>query len=167
MHLALDGISYHRAWLPNLVIPWQDVHGVGPLDISDMRGPGAGNPHVTVVVVGKAFYERHIAPKQRSFFAPPGSEYMFRPKGDKHMQMAISSTEVAVVPEDYRVPIEARWKAFRDRPKASVPPSGKERPRPSIVHGRWSIDGTWWQAVKFLMPLVAMVAVVLHATVFR
>lgn len=81
--------------------------------------------------------------------------------------MAINSTEVAVVPEDYHVPMEARWKAFRDRPRPSVPQTGKKQPRPSIVYGRWSIDGTWWQAVKFLTPLVAMVAVVLHATVFR
>lgn len=83
--LSPVGISYHRAWLPNLFIPWQDVHGVGPLDISDMRVPGATNPQVTVVVVEKDFYERHIAPKLRSFFAPPGSEYMFRPKGDEYM----------------------------------------------------------------------------------
>jgi hypothetical protein len=163
--LSTAGIAYHRAWLPNLFIPWQDVHGVGPLDISDMRGPGATNPQVTAVVVEKDFYERHIAPK-RGFFEPPGTDYMFRPKGDEYMQMAVNSTEVAVIPEDYRVPIEARWKAFRDRPMASVPQTG-ELSDPSIVYGRWSVEGTWWQAVKFLTPLVAMFAVVLHATAIR
>ncbi len=163
--LSPAGVSYHRGWLPNLLIPWQDVHAVGPLDISDMGVTGATNPQVTVVVVEKDFYERHIAPK-RGTLAPPGSESMFRPKGDEHIQMVVSSTEVAVLPEDYRVPIEARWKAFGDRPKASVPQTGK-KPRPDIVYGRWSVDGSWWQAVKFLTPLVAMVAVVLHAAVFR
>jgi len=48
----------------------------------------------------------------------------------------------------------------------SASQTGKQ-PRPSIVYGRWSVEGTWWQAVKFLTPLVAMVAVVLHATAFR
>lgn len=162
--LSPAGISFHRPWLPNLFIPWQDVHGVGPLDISDTQGPGATNPQLTSVVVGQDFYERHIAPKRR-FFEPPGTEYMFRAKGE-FMQMTLNSTEIAVGPEEYRVPIEARWRAFRDQPKSSSAPKAISPPGERIVYGRWSLDGTWWQVVKFLAPLVAMVAVVLHANTF-
>jgi hypothetical protein len=162
--LSPAGIAFHRPWLPNLFIPWQDVYGVGPLDISDTHGPGATNPQWTVVVVGKDFYEHHIAPK-RSFFEPPGTDYMFRAKGE-FVQMTLNSTEVAVGPEDYRVPVEARWRAFRDQSRSSAP-EASGRLGPNIVYGRWSIDGTASQVVKFLAPLAALVAVVLHASVFR
>jgi hypothetical protein len=162
--LSPAGISFHRPWLQNLFIPWQDVHGVGPIDISDTMGAGATNPNVIVVVIEKVFYDQHIAPKRR-FFEPPGTEFMFRPKGAL-MQMALNSTEVAVDPEEYRLPIEARWTAFRDQPRSSAP-EANSRPGTSLVYGRWSMDGTWWQAVQFLAPLIAMVAVVLHASAFR
>lgn len=161
--LSPAGISFHRPWLPNLLIPWQAVHGVGPMDISDTGGVGATNPNLAVVMVSKDFYDLHIAPKRR-FFEPPGTDFMFRPKGEL-MQMALNSAEVAVGADDYRVPIEARWKAFRDQPESSVP-IVDGRPGESIVYGRWSRDGSWWQAVKFLAPLAAMLAVVLHASAF-
>ena len=161
--LSRAGIMFHRPWLPNLLIPWQDVHGVGPMHLSDTGGAGATNPNVAVVVVRKEFYDLYIAPK-RSFFEPPGTEFMFRSKGEL-MQMALNSTEVAVGADDYRIPIEARWKAFRDQPESSVP-IVDGRPGESIVYGRWSRDGSWWQAVKFLAPLAAMLAVVLHASAF-
>lgn len=125
----------------------------------ELGGIPATNPNVIVVVVGKDFYEQHIAPR-RSFFEPPGTEYMFRPKGEM-MPMALNSAQVTVDPKDYRVPIETRWKAFRDQPR-SAPQSGGP-PGPRAVFGRWSIDGSRWQAIPFLAPLVGMIAVVLHA----
>src|SRR5262249_50091360 len=67
------------------------------------------------VLVTKHFYEQQIAPKRR-FFAPPGSEYMFKQEGET-MQMVLSSAEVAVDLADYRIPIETRWKAFLDSGK--------------------------------------------------
>jgi hypothetical protein len=43
-----------------------------------------------------------------------------------------------------------------------VPGSG-DSSATGIVYGRWSIDGSWWQAIQFVAPLIGMVAVVLHA----
>lgn len=40
------------------------------------------------------------------------------------------------------------------------------RPGERIVYGRWSFDGTWWQVFEFIVPLVAMVAIVLFASTF-
>ena len=154
--LSPAGVSFHRSWLPDLFIPWQDIHGLGPFDSG---GRPVINPQVITVLVAMDFYEQHIAPKRR-FFAPPGSEYMFRPEGEM-MQMVLSSAEVAVALADYRIPIETRWMAFRDRPRSA--PSSSDLSATSIVYGRWSVDGSLWQVIRFLAPLVAMVAVALSA----
>jgi hypothetical protein len=114
------------------------------------------------VLVTKDFYEQHIAPKRR-FFAPPASEYMFKPEGEM-MQVVLNSAEVAVDLADYRIPIEMRWKAFFDQPRSAPPPAGLLAT--GVVYGRWSFDGSWRQVIPFLAPLVAMVAVVLHARNF-
>jgi hypothetical protein len=66
--------------------------------------PGAGSPPTlgwSPVLVTKHFYEQQIAPKRR-FFAPPGSECMFKQEGET-MQMVLSSAEVAVDLADYRI----------------------------------------------------------------
>ena len=156
LSLTPAGVFFHRSWLRDLHIPWQDIQGVGPVELG---GFPATNPNVIVVVVSKNFYEQHIAPK-RSFFEPPGTEYMFRPK-DEMMQMAMTSAEVRVNPDDYRMPIEARWKAFRDQPRSTLQSNGS--PGRRVVLGRWSIDGSPWQAIQFVAPLVGMIAVVLNA----
>jgi hypothetical protein len=154
--LSPAGVSFHRSWLKELSIPWQDIKGVGPVALA---GIPATNPNVIAVTVSKDFYDQHIAPKRR-FFEPPGTEYMFRPNGEM-MQMALNSAEVAASPEDYRGPLETRWKAFRDQPRSTHETGGS--PDPNVVYGRWSIDGSWWQAIQFLAPLAGMIAVVLHA----
>jgi hypothetical protein len=162
VRLTTDGIGYHRLWLRNVFIPWREVHAIGSLDISDTHGFAASNPNVAVVAVTQEFFARDIAQK-RSFFEPPGSEFMFRSK-DGLVQMALNCSEVAVKPEDYWIPMEARWLAFRNAPP--VPPA--EAPvgsGPNIVHGRWSINGTFRQAIQFLAPAICMAIVLVHATV--
>jgi hypothetical protein len=154
--LAPAGISFHRSWLPDLFIPWQDIRGVGPVEPG---GRPADNPQVITVLVAKDFFDQHIAPKRR-FFAPPGSEYMFWPEGET-VHVVLNSAEVAVALADYRIPIEMRWMAFRHQPRSAPPPVGPLAT--SIVHGRWSIDGSWRQRILFLAPIVAMVAVAVHA----
>lgn len=89
--LSPAGIAYHRAWLKNLFIPWQDVQGVGgPLEIESASGFPSTSPHALAVVVTQDFYERHIAPKP-SFLAPPRFERMFQPK-NAMMQVVLTST---------------------------------------------------------------------------
>jgi hypothetical protein len=114
------------------------------------------------VLVAMDFYERYIAPKRRAF-APPGAEYMFKPEGAM-MQMVLNSTEAAVDIADYRIPIETRWKAFRGQPR-SAPPSA-DKFAAGMVYGRWAYDGSWRQIIRFSAPLVAIVAVALHARSF-
>jgi len=157
--LTPAGVTYHRPWLSDVFIPWAEIQAIGPLEVVGPSGFASTNPNAIAVTVTNDFYARHIAPK-RSFLAPPGSEWMFQPKGAM-MQMVVTSHEVSVKPEDYRGPMEARWKAFRDRP-ASVPQIGGAKGQ-HVTYGRWSFDGSWWQSIMFLAPLVGLAAVVLHA----
>jgi hypothetical protein len=80
---------------------------------------------------------------------------MFQPKGEM-MQVVLNSADMTVKPEDFLGPAEARWKAFRDQPGSPSQHGG------TIVYGRWSIDGSRWQAVRFLAPLVGMVVVLAY-----
>lgn len=162
VRLSQSGVSFHRPWLRGLFIPWQDIQAVGDLDISRPGGPPATYPGATAVVVTNDFYARNIAPK-RSFLAPPGAEAMFQPKGAT-MQVVLSSPELVVAPADFRAPIEARWRAFRDRP-VSAPQASGPTGNP-IALGTWSFDGSWRQVILFLAPLVAAAGVVLHAKGF-
>jgi hypothetical protein len=154
--LSPAGIRFHRPWLNGLFIPWQEVRGVGHQEAVGSAGLPFTTPNAAVVV-GQDFYERHIAPK-RSFFAPPGSEAMFWPKGEM-MQVVLNSADMTVKPEDFLGPVEARWKAFRDRSEASSQHDGSGT---SIVYGRWSINGSAWQIVWFLAPLIGMAVVMLY-----
>lgn len=152
--MSSAGIRFHRPWLKGLFIPWQEVHGVGHLVVPGISGVPYVSPHAAAVTVDRDFYEQHIASK-RSFFAPPGTEAMFQPKGEM-MQVVLSSADMTVKPEDFLGPAEARWKAFRDQP---APPSQRGG---TVFYGRWSIDGSRWQAVRFLAPLVGLAAVMLY-----
>ncbi len=160
VQLSPSGVSFNRPWLRDLFIPWQDIQAVGHLDISRSGGPPSTHPDAIVVVVSNNFYVRNIAPKL-SFLAPPGSKLMFQPKGAT-MQVVLTSPELVVAPADFLAPIEARWRAFRDRP-VSAPQAG-EPPGKPIALGVWSFDGSWWQIIRFLAPLVAAAGVVLHAS---
>ncbi|MBR0703642.1 hypothetical protein JQ599_27305 [Bradyrhizobium diazoefficiens] len=152
--MSAAGIRFHRPWLKGLFIPWQEVRGVGHLVVPGISGVPFVSPYAAAVTVGRDFHERHIAPK-RSFFAPPGAEAMFQPKGEM-MQVVLNSADMTVKPGDFLGPAEARWKAFRDQPGSPSQHGG------TIVYGRWSIDGSRWQAVRFLAPLVGMVVVLAY-----
>ena len=157
--LSPAGLAYNRSWLPDVFIPWPEVHGVGPLEAENPGLAPTIYPHALAVTVSKEFYERHIAPK-RSILSPPGAETMFRPKG-KMMQMVLTTPEIIANFEDYRAPIDSRWKAFRERPgdNATARPAAA-----SHVYGRWSYDGSWLQTLMFVLPILGAVAVVLHAS---
>ncbi len=152
--MSAAGIHFHRPWLKGLFIPWQEVRGVGHLVVPGISGVPYVSPYAAAVTVDQNFYEQHVAAK-RSFFAPPGAEAMFQPKGEM-MQVVLSSADMIVKVEDFIGPAEARWKAFRDRAGLSSQPGG------TVVYGRWSINGSVWQAVQFLAPLVGLAVVVLY-----
>ncbi len=158
IRLSPIGLSFHRSWLPDLLVPWQEVKGVGPLRWPSVHGGPVSYAKAIAISVTQDFYEREMAPK-RSILSPPGSERMFVPDGSL-MQMVLTSPDLLVTSEDLRAPIEARWKEFRERPAAVLSPSAAT----SVVFGRWSMDGSWWQISMLALPLLAAIAVVLLAT---
>jgi len=157
--LSPAGVSYHVPWLKNLVIPWHEIQAVGALE----RGGGPGIipsrfNDTTVVLISKEFYERNILVR-RTFLAGRGWYEMFIPKGSL-MQMVLHFGLFAIPPREIREPAETRWKAFRTpRPfDAGATPADRR------VYGVWSIDGSLWQATKFLVPLIGIVAILMDST---
>jgi len=84
---------------------------------------------------------------------------MFIPKGSL-MQMVLHYGLFSIPPTDIRAPAETRWKAFRtERPRddGAVPADRR-------VYGVWSVDGSLWQATKFLVPLIGIIAILVDST---
>lgn len=158
--LSSSGVSFHRPWLADLFIPWREIRETGPLSLSDTDAPGSTVKGTAAVVVSNAFYQRVIAPKVRSF-APPQTEFMFRPKADA-MQMVLTCPELAVKAEDFLHPLAARLSAFGSA--ASEPVVLTERPQTTIIYGRWSPGGSWWQVIALALPVAAMIAIALHGS---
>ncbi|WP_461330604.1 hypothetical protein [Bradyrhizobium liaoningense] len=152
--MSAAGIRFHRPWLKGLFIPWQEVRGWAISWFPAFRGCRT-SVHMLRPSRSIGISMSSTSPAKRSFFAPPGAEAMFQPKGEM-MQVVLSSADMTVKPEDFLGPAEVRWKTFRDQPRLSSRNGG------TIVYGRWSIDGSRWQAVRFLAPLSGMAVVMLY-----
>ncbi len=87
------------------------------------------------------------------------------------IQVALHHLLFKVDAKDIREPIEARWKAFRDR-QASVPPVRSSVPTtvaakaratpagPALVYGAWSWKLPPWRAALYIAPLAGILAIV-------
>lgn len=155
--LSPEGIIYYVSRL-NLFIPWHEVQAVAALE----RGGGPGViPHrfddVTVVRISTQFYERNILSRQ-TFLTGPGWHDLFIPQGSS-MQMVLHFLLFSIPPKDIREPIALRWKAFQAEPW-----DGGTMPAERRVYGAWSIDGSLWQATKFLVPLIGIVWILVDST---
>jgi hypothetical protein len=155
--LSPAGLSFHAPWLKDLLIPWREIQGVDGLEIVQASGAVSRDDNATAVLVSQAFYDRSIAARRSSVLPSPR---IFFPKGPS-MQMLLPHPWFAVDPEDIRAPVAARWNAFRDEPSTDAGPSPDGR----RVYGAWSIDGSRRQAIRFLVPLIGIVAVLIHAVV--
>lgn len=156
--LSPAGLTYHSALLKDLFIPWPEVQGIDEFEIARAPGPPQRVANITAVTVSREFYERHIL-VQRSILRGPRRSWegLLQPKGAS-MQVALHL--LAIDPGDIREPVEARWKAFRNGPPpADAMPVGQA----PDVYGRWKIDGSIWQAVRFLGPLTAIILALVYA----
>jgi hypothetical protein len=159
--LSPAGIAYRGGWMKGLLIPWHEIQGVDGIEVIGPSGYPLRNDNMTVVLVSRAFYERHIL-SRRPFMPVPGWDRLFTPKGEL-VQVLLPYEWFVVDPRHIREPVEARWKAFRDAQKSSMPSVGGDR-QARQVYGTWSIDGSLWQAATFLVPLLGMVALLASAT---
>ena len=86
--LSSAGIRLRIDFVKSVLIPWPAVHGIDTIDISGrVAGQNVYLPGVTVVLVARSFYDRHI--HVRSWILRgPGWDTNFIPKGDM-MQVAL------------------------------------------------------------------------------
>ena len=110
--LSPAGLRMHIDFVKTVLIPWHAIQGVGSIDISGRIG---GNDvllqGVTVVLVTRAFYDRHI--HVRSWLLRgPGWHMNFVPKDDM-MQVALQHDALPATAAELREAVEARWRAFR------------------------------------------------------
>lgn len=156
--LSTAGIAYQAAHLKSVLIPWHEIERIGPLEVGRQTGFPNRYPDVTTITLDTEFYERSILPRKR--FAPGGGwDAMFYPE-DKVTQMALPHPIwFGIDAKDIREPVEARWKAFKDRHdvSTSVPRTKVEPARGTpIVYGVWKVDGSAWQTIKFFVPLAGV-----------
>jgi hypothetical protein len=109
--LSPAGLRIHFEWHKDIVIPWREVQGVDTADIqARFRGTPVLFAGVTVVLVSRAFYDRHI--HERSWFLRgPGWDTWFIPKGDQ-VQVALHHEALPATAQELRTAVEARWRAF-------------------------------------------------------
>jgi hypothetical protein len=157
--LSPAGVSYHVPWLKDLTIPWHEIQAVGALE----RGGGPGIipnrfDDTTVVLISTEFYEQTILVRRR-LLAGRGWYEMFIPRGSS-MQMVLHFGLFSIPPKDIREPVETGWKAFRtERPRGAGAAPADRR-----VYGVWSVDGSLWQAIKFLVPLIGIIVILVDST---
>jgi hypothetical protein len=139
-----------------VLIPWHEIERIGPLELGRSTGFPNRFPDVTTLTLDTEFYERQILPKKRN---APNWDAMFYPE-EKQTQVALPHPLwLGIDAKDIRDPVEARWKAFRDRRDVgtSVPQTKAAPPRgPTQVYGRWAADGSIWQRISFLVPLAGV-----------
>jgi hypothetical protein len=121
------GLHLHLDFLKTILIPWHEIHGVDSIDISGtFRRYPVFLSGVTVVLVTRRFYDRHIHVKSW-FLRGPGWDTNFIPRRDSTgdmMQVALHHEVLPATAAELRTAVEARWRAFGDVKTASVPPVG-------------------------------------------
>jgi hypothetical protein len=118
--LSPEGLRRNIEWVKSILIPWSEVRGVDTVDITgSVRGYPVFLPGVTVVLVSRAFYDRHI--HVRSWILRgPGWDTQFIPRGDM-VEVALHHEALPATAQELRTAVEARWRAF----------GGERSPRPA------------------------------------
>ena len=109
--ISPEGLRQHIPWVKDVVIPWREVQGVDTVDIS---GSFNGTPvlfrGVTVVLVTRRFYDRHI--HVRSWLMRgPGWDTNYIPRGSQ-VEVALHHEALRASAQQLRTAVETRWRAF-------------------------------------------------------
>jgi hypothetical protein len=112
------------------------------------------------------FYERHILPR-RTFLSGRLWSSMFQPRNSHtdapsggQMQLVLPYTWVSMSLKELQEPVEARWKAFRERSADAPPQASNEPPLRMSV---WSPGRlTRWQQISFAVPTAGALLMLAH-----
>jgi hypothetical protein len=120
---------------------------------------------VTMVLVSKQFYDRHIF-IDSFLLRGPGWNANFITQGAL-VQCALQHELVAAEPQALRQAVTARWLAFRASRAAVTAASWTETaaslstPMPkSVAAGGGLKPISWWEGLKIIVPLIGIVVVV-------
>ena len=129
--LSPKGVQITIDMLKTFLIPWHEVKGVDTIDITGTyRGDTLTIFGVTVVLVTRAFYDRHIH-VDSFIMRGPGWEFHFVPKSDPVIgdvvQVALHHGNLPATAIELREAVMFRWKAFRDQTAAAEMPASGPR----------------------------------------
>ena len=117
--MSPQGLRLHIDFLKTIHIPWREVRGIDTIDITGtVRGHTITFQGVTVVLVTRAFYNRHIH-VDSWLLRGPGWDTNFIPKGNL-VQVALHHEALPATAAELRIAAETRWHAFRDATTAST-----------------------------------------------
>lgn len=125
--LSPAGITYRIPWVRQVLVPWSEIEAVNSIDIvTKLWSPAwlfLSFPHrmymitvhldVTVVLVSRPFYDKHIF-VDSYFRRGPGWVATFIPNGEQ-VQIALHHDLVSVERSVLRQAVKSRWLAFRDQ----------------------------------------------------
>lgn len=125
--ISPQGIRQYLDFVRTIDIPWHEVRGVDSVEISGKVGRDYHHlQNVTVVLVTRHFYDRHIHVGSW-FMRGPAWHMLYIPKGEM-VQVALHHEMLEASAAELREAVEARWKAFRDvRPKTESAGGGWTR----------------------------------------
>ncbi|MGE3145757.1 MAG: hypothetical protein AB7K35_09240 [Pseudorhodoplanes sp.] len=111
--LSPAGLRIHVDFVKDIDIPWRAVRGVSKDTVTgSFRGQPVRFEDVTMVLVSKAFYDRHI--HIRSWLSRgPGWYHNFIPKGDM-VQVALHHAAMNATSAELYTAVETRLRAFGD-----------------------------------------------------
>lgn len=158
--LAPDGIHYRIPMVKQILIPWHEIQGIDTIHVANdfwssiwwlmLRYNPVVAYNVTVVLLPKRFYDEHIH-VDSLLLRGPGWQANFIPKGEM-VQMALHHDLVSVDPRALRAAVEARWLAFRDKPRAMSLSS-------VVAMGASARTFSRWQTVKVSVILIGIAIV--------
>jgi hypothetical protein len=187
--LSPIGIHMRIPFVKVIVIPWREIKAVDGTDIAvplwslqDLLSFRATQyltvRDVTMVLVSKQFYDRHIF-IDSFLLRGPGWNANFIQQGAL-VQCALQHELVAAEPQALRQAVEARWLAFRAAPAAPASPTRTSVPAVTaasrtetgkatahstrmpdiVVAGDGPKPISWWEGLKIIVPLIGIVVVV-------
>lgn len=107
--LSQRGIFLRVPGISSAFIPWSEVSAVDTLDINVERGTFKD---VTVVTIGKAYYDQRIRTNAIARRVVPDWDYTFSVLDNNHVQVAVHHSGISQPAQKIRAEVEARWRAF-------------------------------------------------------
>ena len=121
--LSPDGILYRN--VSDNLIPWQEILNITTTELTDRSGAVKQTfKNITVIWVSRRFHETAVLPGAPLWRRTPGWEGNFIPKGPQ-IGILILHGLLSVPSAPLRAEIEARWRAFKERPRGLVSPSAQ------------------------------------------